>query len=75
MRVRILTAMIFLFLFGMAQTSHAYGCPYKCTVTQYETGTEAVCGPGRWMATCEVYYDCLGAYCDVWCKGDNCIWT
>jgi len=75
MRVRILTAMIFLFLFGMAQTSHAYGCNQKCTVTQYETGNVAICSSGNRMATCDVYMDCMGGYCDVWCKGDDCYWV
>ena len=75
MRVRILTAITFLLLFGMAQTSHATGCNQKCTVTQYETGTEAICSSGSRMSTCQLYYDCMGAYCDVWCDGDYCYWT
>ena len=75
MRVRILTAMIFLFLFGMAQTSHAYGCPWKCTVTYTETQSTAICQAGGRMATCELFYACAGTACDVWCDGNYCYWA
>jgi hypothetical protein len=74
MRIRILTAITFLLLFGMAQTSPA-GCNWKCTEVHYETGSEATCSAGARMSSCDLYYDCMGGYCDVWCDGTYCYWT
>lgn len=77
MRVRILTAMIFLFLFGMAQTSRAW-CPWRCSMDSTETQNTATCTYTQARgdkATCELFYDCMGGYCDVWCKGADCLWV
>ncbi len=74
MRLRMLTAITFILLFAMAQASFG-GCSFQCDARKYETGSEASCISGRWMSSCAVYYDCMGGYCDVWCDGDQCVWT
>jgi hypothetical protein len=75
MRARILTAITFILLFGVAQASQATGCTWKCTEVHYETGSEATCSAGTRYSTCDLYYDCMGGYCDVWCDGTACYWT